>query len=279
VSFTLGGKVAFTSGWTKWNTSAPSGSPNILSELTWRGVDAVVPEVNGELVWRRLVVLGTFGGGLIRDGVLNDDDFVGNDRQGRISHTRSEVDGDGLFYGGLDLGYRILRWSPTHALPGYLDLFAGFQYWREDYEAVGARGSVAISNSRTAIREEFTWKSARVGARAQVPFLPWLAGRATIAVVPWTEAQVEDVHPLRTDLRHDPSFRATADGGIGVQADAGLAALVRRGLAIEGGFRYWRIDSGTGSETARTVTGPITQGVNEIIVERYGPYVGLTYRF
>src|SRR3989442_9410030 len=106
VSFTLGGRTVFTSGWAKWNTGGQSGGPTILSELTWRGVDAVVPEINAEVVWKRLVLLGAFGGGFIRDGVLNADDFLGNDRQGRFSHTRSSVGGDGRVSGRADPGSR-----------------------------------------------------------------------------------------------------------------------------------------------------------------------------
>ena len=135
VSVTVGGRTVFTSGFTKWSTGAQSGGPNILSELTWRGVDAVVPEVNAEVVWKRLVLLGAFGGGFVRDGVLNDDDFLGNDRQGRFSHTRSSVGGDGLFYGSVDLGFRAFSWTATGGLPGYVDAFAGFQYWQENYDA------------------------------------------------------------------------------------------------------------------------------------------------
>jgi len=277
-SFTLGGRTAFTSGWTKWNTGAQSGGPNILSELTWRGVDAVVPEINAELVWKRLVLVGAFGGGFIRDGVLNDDDFFGNDRQDRFSHTRSSVGGDGLFYGSIDLGFRALRWGGG-ALPGYVDGFVGFQYWQENYEAFGATGTIGISPRFSAIREEFTWKSLRVGVRGQVPLTPRLAARLDAAAIPWTRAEVEDVHPLRTDVRHDPSFTGQADGGIGVQADGSLVFMLRPRLALEAGFRYWRIDSGTGTETARGVTITTHERVNEIRIERYGPFVGVTYRF
>ena len=220
VSVTVGGRTVFTSGFTKWSTGAQSGGPNILSELTWRGVDAVVPEVNAEVVWKRLVLLGAFGGGFIRDGVLNDDDFLGNDRQGRFSHTRSSVGGDGLFYGSVDLGFRAFSWTATGGLPGYVDAFAGFQYWQENYDAFGATGTFGISPSTSVIREEFTWKSLRVGVRGQVPITPRLAARINAAAVPWTRAEVVDVHPLRTDVRHDPSFTGSADGGIGVQADA-----------------------------------------------------------
>src|SRR5207249_2159328 len=167
-----------------------------------------------------LVLLGAFGGGFIRDGVLNDDDFLGNDRQGRFSHTRSSVGGDGLFYGSVDLGFRAFSWTATGGLPGYVDAFAGFQYWQENYDAFGATGTFGISPSTSVIREEFTWKSLRVGVRGQVPITPRLAARINAAAVPWTRAEVVDVHPLRTDVRHDPSFTGSADGGIGVQADA-----------------------------------------------------------
>ena len=278
VSFTVGGRSVFTSGWTKWNTGAQSGGPTILSELTWRGVDAVVQEINAEVVWKRLVLLGAFGGGFIRDGVLNDDDFAFTDPLDRNSHTRSRVGGDGLFYGSIDLGVRAVRWG-TGAFPGYLDVFAGFQYWQENYEAFGATGTVGISPTVSAIREEFTWKSLRVGVRSQVPVTPRLAARLNAAVVPWTRAEVEDVHPLRPDVRHDPSFTARADGGLGVQADGGLVFMLRPRLALEGGFRYWRIDSGSGTETARGVTATIHQRVDEIRIARYGPFVGVTYRF
>ena len=278
LSFTLGGRTAFTSGWTKWNTGAFSGGSRILSELTWRGVDAVVPEVNAEVVWKRLVLLGAFGGGFIRDGVLNDDDFSFTDPLDRNGHTRSSVGGDGLFYGNIDVGFRALRWGGG-ALPGYLDVFTGFQYWQENYEAFGVTGTDTAPPTVSAIREQFTWKSLRVGVRGQIPVTPRLAARLNAAVIPWTRAEVEDVHPLRTDVRHDPSFTGEADGGIGVQADGSLVFMLRPRLALEAGFRYWRIDSGKGTETARGVAFTIEQRVNEIRIERYGPFVGVTYRF
>jgi len=55
--------------------------------------------------------------------------------------------------------------------------------------------------------------------------------------------------------------------------------MLRPRLALEAGFRYWRIDSGTGTETARGVTVTTHERVNAIRIERYGPFVGVTYRF
>src|SRR5207245_11217254 len=104
------------------------------------------------------------------------------------------------------------------------------------------------------------------------------AARLNAGVVPWTRAEVEDVHPLRPDVRHDPSFTARADGGLGVQADGGLVFMLRPRLALEGGFRYWRIDSGSGTEAAGGVAFTIKQRVNEIRIGRYGTLVGVVYR-
>ena len=238
----------------------------------------MVPEINAEVVWKRLVLLGAFGGGFIRDGVLKDDDFSFTDPLDRNGHTRSSVGGDGLFYGSIDIGFRALRWGDA-ARPGYIDGFVGFQYWQENYEAFGATGTVTVPPTVSAIREQFTWKSLRVGVHSQVPLTQRLAVRLNAAAIPWTRAEVEDVHPLRTDVRHDPSFTGRADGGIGVQADSSLVFMLRPRLALEAGFRYWRIDSGTGTETARGVAFNIEQRANEIRIERYGPFVGVSYRF
>src|SRR4030081_2128848 len=102
-SLTIGGRVWVTSGYSLNSISH--------SELRWKGVDSVVPEVNVDFVWKRLVLMGSLGGGAIRDGVLIDEDFDDHNHQNRTSRTRSDTDEDGLFYLNADIGYRALRWG------------------------------------------------------------------------------------------------------------------------------------------------------------------------
>lgn len=293
VSLTMGGRIVVTTGLTKWSFAAADGSPNVLSELRWRGVDSVVAEVNAELIWNRLVLLGGFGGGAVVQGALIDEDFALDDRQGQTGRTRSDVKGDGLFYVNTDVGLRVLTWGDpqTPASVGYVDVFLGYQYWREEYEAFGATGfvpfqtppppSVPISepSSVKVIREEFAWQSLRVGGRARVPVYRGLAAKLSVVILPWSRSEVEDTHFRRDDLKRDPSFEARAQGGFGLQLDAALSYHVWRGLAAEAGYRYWRIDSGRGDTVARGVAGTARSRLNAIIIERYGPYVGVTYRF
>lgn len=268
LSASVGMRGLFTSGTTSWSSG--------VSELTWRGVDAGVAEINADVVWRRLVGRASFGGGGLSTGVLIDTDVS------PASRTRSEVTGDGLFYGNIDVGTRLASWGNPRDVLGYLDLLFGYQYWREEYEAKGATGTVAVSPSLKVIRNEFSWTSLRLGGRAQIPVVGGWPRTSAGSSSPGRTARGEDTHFLRTSgpqALKQPSFNADADGGFGYQLEGGLSYRILGGLSAEAGFRYWKIDSGSGTDTAHLLTGDVRQRLKEIIIERYGPYVGVTYRF
>ena len=274
---TLGGRVWITSGTSSRTSSVPGFER--LSELRWRGVDAVVPEVSADVLWRRLVILGSIGGGVINDGVLVDEDFSASDA--RIGRTRSDVDDSDLFYVNADVGTRLVDWTTPRAVgSGYVDVLLGVQYWRERYVAFGGTGFPAtVGSGVRAIENEYRWWSLRLGARTHVPLYRGLSLAVRGYLVPWSSLVVEDSHLLRSDLRRDPSFRDEADGGIGGQVDAALRYAVTDRLSVDLGFQYWRLTSGEGDQTAFTTTGTVRQTAKEAHTERYGPFVGLRWRF
>jgi opacity protein-like surface antigen len=274
-SLEIGGRVWVTTGYSTNSTG--------LSELRWRGVDSVVPEINVDFVLRRLVLLGSIGGGVIKEGVLIDEDFNDTDHNARVSRTRSDTDDTGLFYLNFDAGYRLVQWG-TREQPGFVDALGGFQFWYERYVAFGATSAFpgvvpTISTNERVITQDWYWYSLRLGARTQVPLFRGLSARARAYVLPWSKSVVDDVHHKRGDLLHDPSFHDEADGGVGVQLDGGLTYRFWRGLSVEAGYRYWWIKSGEGTSTARTPNGDFDGRLRENSTERQGPYVGLQYRF
>ena len=227
-SLTIGGRVWVTSGYTLNSISR--------SELRWKGVDSVVPELNVDFVWNRLVFMGGVGGGAINQGVLIDEDFLDRDHQARSSRTRSDVDDDGLFYLNTDVGYRALRWGTPGQL-GFVDALAGYQYWHERYVAFGATSGfpsvvAAISSNAKVITQDYYWHSLRLGGRTQVPLFGGLSLKGRAFLVPWSYSIVDDIHHRRSDLRHDPSFHGEASGGLCFQADGGLTYQVWRGLSV-----------------------------------------------
>jgi hypothetical protein len=290
VSTDVGVRAWVTNGYTKFSFADAAISPR--SELRWRGTDFVMGEARADMVWRKLVLRLSVGGGRPDDGVLLDDDYDVTDRQERFSHTRSIVDGSHAFYANGDVGYRVHQWhEPMSGTRGFVDVFVGYQYWEEEYEAFGFTGvegvppfepvlPQSLPNSTKGITEKYSFHSARIGARAVVPLGAGFAWRVDGAWFPYTRSELVDIHHLRPDLRQDPSGRATAYGGFGYQLDSAVTYDVWRGLSVEAGYRFWRLDSGTGRLTLFNSDGTAARvRLNEIIIERSGPYVGLQYRF
>jgi hypothetical protein len=277
VGITLGGRVWASSGYSSRKIAA-SGIDR-LSDLRWRGVDSLVSEVSVDVVWRRLVGLASIGGGVIDDGVLIDEDFdVSGERIGR---TRSSIEDSRLFYISADVGARVWDWTvPGAVARGYVDLLLGYQYWQEHYVAFGATGfPVTVPSGVKAILNEYEWHSLRLGARTRLPIYRGLSLDLRGYVVPWTFLVIEDVHYLRSDLRRDPSFRDEADGGIGWQADGTLQYAITPHLSVEAGFQYWKLKSAEGVDVAYTTVGAFRQRLREATTERYGPFVGVRWRF
>ena len=283
LSLALGSRSWISSGYTEFSLNNLLVNP--ASDLVWRGTDSLVFEVNAEARWRRLLALAAVGVGDVTDGAFLDDDFLLDRRQGRFSHSRSVADAGGLFYATLDVGARLLSWGQAGRLgAGSLDGFVGYQYWREEYEASGLKGAlalgdVALPNRTRVITQTSVWQALRVGARSEVALGYGLTLRATAVLLPIGWWRWEDVHHLRGDLRQDPSVSAASDDAYGVELDGGLRWHVWGGLSLEGGYRYWGMDSNGGDVRLRGLEETPRLKVHEATSERHGPYVGLQWRF
>src|SRR5205814_8785728 len=82
-SLTIGGRVWVTSGYTLNSISR--------SELRWKGVDSVVPELNVDFVWNRPGSMGAVGGGATNQAVLTNGDSLDEAHQPRSCRPRSAV--------------------------------------------------------------------------------------------------------------------------------------------------------------------------------------------
>ena len=284
-SLIVGVRTWWSTGSSDFNIAGVGGAPNVFSELTWDDVDSTVVELSADGVYRqRYILTADIGFGTVSGGSLRDQDFLGNNRTMLFSDTISAADDDYVLYASVDFGYRILRWGVRDRKPrSSLDLLIGYQHWRERYLAtktVDLFPGTRTIDQGTALTEEFIWDSLRVGARASVEIIPTLSLSGRFLFVPWTHFQLEDIHHLRTDLKKDPSFHATASGGFGMFFDATLSYGVWRGLSAEVGYRWWDITSGEGTITARSlIAGDVREPLNEANSTRHGVTLGVTYRF
>jgi hypothetical protein len=277
-----------SSGYTTW---AFSGADiNYLSELRWRGTDSFIGQVSADFIWKRLVFNAAYGQSTVNGGVLIDDDFILDDHNGRFSHTRSAVEGNGVWYVTGDVGGRLVKYRVSdNPLEGYLDLLIGYQYWSEQYEAFGATGfsyfggvgfPAVANHSIKVITHTYSWQSIRLGFRQFTPVWKGLGVKNTAMFLPYTWAQMTDVHWLRTDLMHNPSFASRAQGGFGFQGDVAVTYSFLKYFMLEVGYRYWMVDPGGGKKfTYPAVGGRLTDNLQDMKTTRSGPFLGLQARW
>ena len=259
MTFRLGVTAWTSDGETSWNHDASAIDPrlgNPCSELTYKKVKSNVIEVSGRWQGERLYTKAAYGVGDASDGTLVDDDFVsasgaaffGTSVSGahRFSRTHSEIDGDDLSYINLTVGGQIWR---TTTRKGHLNIYAGYQKWKEKYVAKGLEqiectapgvlcapaGFVGFTGQRV-ITNEVEWESIFVGVNGTIQVSRRVALSGDIAYTPKAKMHNEDIHHLRTDLRKDPSFEMSGDGS-GWNVEATATIKIKKNLSAYIGFR------------------------------------------
>lgn len=281
-SASLGANVWLSNGEIQWEHEFPL-LPGVLggSKLHWRDIEAPIYSLEGDFVWRKFVATAGGGWGTVESGRFIDDDFVAGGPL--FSRTRSTVDDGSVYYGNVALGWRAVEWRDFERRKGYLDLLAGYQWWREKYEAFGLSDlltSEGIASNVKVITHEWTWQSIRIGGRTYIPFPAGFGARVAAFFLPWTSVRLEDTHHLRTDLRQNPSSVTEGTGGLGYQVEAALSYTFWRGLGVEAGYRRWQISLHNGDVKTRAVNGSLPKvDLKNASIERSGLFAGLYYRF
>lgn len=286
-SASIGATAWLSYGETSWEHESPAPPLLLGSQLRWRDIEGPVYSLEGDFVWRRLVLTAAGGWGSVESGNLIDDDFVRNTGS-LLSSTRSTVDDGSIYYANINFGWRAVEWRDSKQRKGFLDLLAGYRWWHERYEAFGiltlaASASFPASNQPSSVKvitHEWTWQSVRVGGRAYFPFPRGVGVRGAAFFFPRSSLEVEDTHHLRTDLRQDPSIVTKGTGGFGYQVEGALTYTFWRGLGAEAGYRHWQVALSDGDVQFRNVTGSGPKlPLREASSERSGFFAGLYYRF
>lgn len=298
----------FTQGKTEWSHDASRLDPDLgnpSSKLKYEDVGTNIVELAGKVRFKnRLFVRANFGFAEIGGGRLTDDDFLsaqgaannGASMPGaqRFSRTFSDIGGDDVWYVNADIGILAHEFRKNK---GFLDLFVGFQYWREKQVANGLLqvecttvsspnpsfgcpppGTSSFKN-QAVITNTVQWTSLKVlGGELRYQLAPRVDIDAKVAfLVTWLNNQ--DIHHLRTDLAQDPSFKMTGVG-IGTNADLNVRVMLLQRLYLTGGYRLWWTRVTDGDWKIFGANGSTANAnLNEFETLRHGPTVGLTYVF
>lgn len=297
----------FSQAETKWSHNASGLDPNLgnpSSRLMYKDVGTNIAELTGTVRFKnRLFVRSNFGYGEIGGGRLIDEDFLS--AQGAVnkgatisgahafSKTFSDITGDDLWYVNVDTGIRAMSFTEDK---GFLDLFVGFQYWREQHETRGltqitcttvtspdpafqcpAAGAVRFEG-QPVITNKATWISGRVGVESEYRLLRRVSVNGKLAVLV-TQLRNEDTHHLRTDLQQNPSFKMSGLG-FGTNVEGNVRILVIERFFLSAGYRFWwtRVTD-EDWELFGANGASLSANLNEFETIRHGPTVGILYTF
>ncbi len=292
-----------STGETRWAHDASSLSPllgNPTSQLTYKDVGTNVVELTGK-AWVTPKWFGRLNVGFaeIGGGRLIDDDYFAVDGRNPTSRTHSNIKGDDMWYLNADLGRRILEFPYSR---GWLDLFAGYQFWYQRFTANGL-GQVACSNagqtvdldpgmpgtqplcspndslsdSIQVITNTASWHSIRMGGSTEYRLTRRFSVLGTGALIPLSIIDNKDIHHLRNDLQQNPSI-SMLGYGIGANADVGVRLMLIKNLFLNAGYRVWWNRSIDGTVTfhgSTTEEFPLEQFQSL----RHGWTFGLNYTF
>ncbi|MGK2921662.1 MAG: autotransporter outer membrane beta-barrel domain-containing protein [Methyloceanibacter sp.] len=220
----------------------------------------------------------TFFKGFVGGGWLN-----GGSTDVRFMDFSSDVDGEGLVFGTMDVGqdFKLLD-TGTRVV---FSPFVGFNYWEETLDAFGARcetgsvdglpctpGSLLIPFSEQSASGEVSWSSLRLGAELTAKFSDRLTLRADAAILP--------VAYLSTDVRNlvpraiGRTAEATGDSGPGwgYQLEGEVRLDVTDHWAFGAGVRYWYAETNSYTDLGLT-------DVRDFSSDRFGVFGNATYRF
>lgn len=288
-----------STGDTHWahNASSVAGLGNPTSKLTYKDVGTNVIELTGK-GWFTSRWFGRLnvGGAGIGGGRLIDDDYGSNGGQRLFSRTHSNLSGDSMWYLNADSGFRVVEY-PNHR--GWLEAFAGYQYWHTTYQATGVAQvacdpsaipglscnpvGTSSNQGQTVITNRTNWHSIRVGASTEYRLTRQLSLVGTAAFIPLSIVDNQDIHHLRTSgvgaLQQNPSI-SMVGWGVGADADVGLRLLLAKSLSLNVGYRVWWNHAVDGTVTFHNASAPSSSyPLTQFESLRHGLTAGLNFTF
>ncbi len=200
-----------------------------------------------------LYLKGVVGGGILKGGDMDDLDFLVD--QINFSNTTSQVSGNYLTYGIVDLGYSF---EVPEAGVRY-GAFVGYHYWRERMTAFGVLcnadlngfcgppGAIVVPFNTAVDIFDTTWNALRLGGEASYQLDDHWSVSGEVAFVPYAWMTNKDSHLLRTDLGPTPNIITHGTHGTGAEVEAFVNYKILPHFDIGAGFRYWGIFTTSGS--------------------------------
>lgn len=234
-----------------WNKAHPTGTPNILSELTWEDLEIYQLKVRGRTYSNGFYVRGSLAYGLIYDGRNQDSDYNGNNRTLEFSRSNNSGDDGDVWDASLGVGWYIFKRRAFEAIPMF-----GFSVHKQNLTMTDGYQTICVAPSCTGSVGPFAGLDSTYDALWYGPWvgldLSYVTANEKLILYGTFEVHVaiyraEADWNLRSDLKHPVSFEHEANNATGVVISAGLDYALDGRWSISSGveLQNWQANNGT----------------------------------
>ncbi len=269
-----------------WRIAAPSGTPNILSELQWQHIETVMLSTGADITfadhWQGEINLGY---GAIFDGRNQDSDYVLDNRQDEFSRSNNvtedgaTIDVSGALGYHFDIGWKNttpnLRLTPKLGYAFHTQQFNTTQGFQTIDTINNNLGSFDGLNSYY----DATWFSVFAGlaTRFNINQRLTLQGQVNYHLADYEGTGNWN---LRDDFAHPQSFTQTAEGdGIVGSAVARYRVNPAWSLRLSADWQKWQANHNGINNPHFSDGSSDTTKFNGVNWDSYGFNVGVEYRF
>ena len=249
----------------KLDWSISGNDTNVLSELTWSGVDSYQLALSNRSRYKRHIVLrGHLNYAWIRDGRVRDSDYGQDDRRAEYSRSVSETNDDELWDVSVGGGYAFYFLEDRLTVAPMI----GFSYNKQNFRIENGNQVISADNPHSTdtrydpppvgpLSDQLNstyfarWMGPWVGCDLRYRLKDQASGRPPVAFglsveIHWADYYGEGNWNLRDDLAHPKSFEHETSGfGLRLAGEAVVQLADHWALSVMVEHQDWSTRDGT----------------------------------
>jgi hypothetical protein len=265
-----------------YTIAAPSGSPDVLSELQWKDVESAMVETGIDVTYAdHWHAEGKFAFGQVVDGHNQDSDYKQDNRQGEFSRSYSASDDGATIEVSGGLGYHLDIGGKRFAPRLRLTPKVGYAFHTQQFndtngvQVIPALGHFGGLDSTY----EATFFGPWGGLGTQLFLTDRLSLQGSVEYH-WVDFEGTGNWNLREDFQHPKSFTDEAEGD-GIVASAGGRYRINPAwtVSLSADYQKWKANNKGISKTYFSDGSVGETRFNGVNWDSYGFNLGMAYRF
>ncbi len=267
-----------------WSISGIGGTPNILSELTWKDIEIATINIGTTLYLKsNWLVNMDLVYGHIFDGKNQDSDYLGNNRTLEFSRSNNGADEGDILDMSVAIGYRWqLPVKPQQPYPNIeLRPQVGLSYHSQNLKVVDGFQTIPALGTFSGLDTSYdaTWFGPWLGLDSHINF----SDAFTLSFnfeYHYIEYDASANWNLRADFAHPESFTHEAKG-YGLVGSIASQLRLNNDLSLKLSIDYqdWQAHRDGVDKTFFSNGSSLTTGFNGVNWRSFGANIGLLYEF